>query len=132
VQLSDTIAVTCARGRRGAPDGALASLVCSACTPRRGSPRSTSAPTSRAAVTGWRARRRAPAREVGPRRLGSDRLELADVAELSSSASFSRTGTYDEAVIFPVGGVGVFDYASLLCTLPASRGGTLFGVTSIQ
>jgi hypothetical protein len=51
---------------------------------------------------------------------------------VTQSFSFSRTGTYDQAVLFAVNGVGFFDYASLLCSLPASAGGTLFGVTSVQ
>lgn len=51
---------------------------------------------------------------------------------VTQSFFFSRTGTYDQPVSFAVNGVGTFDYASLLCTLPGSVGGTLFGVTSIQ
>jgi hypothetical protein len=51
---------------------------------------------------------------------------------ITQSFSFTRTGTYDQAVTFPVGGVGTFDYADVLCTLPGSFGGVLFGVTSVQ
>jgi hypothetical protein len=51
---------------------------------------------------------------------------------VTQSFSFSRTGTYDQLVNFAANGVGTFDYASVLCTLPASAGGTLFGATSVQ
>lgn len=51
---------------------------------------------------------------------------------LTQAFSFSRTGTYDQFVSFAVNGVGFFDYASLLCTLPGSAGGVLFGTTSVQ
>jgi hypothetical protein len=43
---------------------------------------------------------------------------------------FTRTGTYDQPVSIP--NVATFDYADVVCTLPASGGGTLFGVLSIQ
>lgn len=49
---------------------------------------------------------------------------------ISQSFSFTGVGTYDQFVSFPT--LGTFDYADVLCTLPASVGGTLFGVTSVQ
>jgi hypothetical protein len=51
---------------------------------------------------------------------------------ITQSFSFSRTGTYDQFVSFAANGVGTFDYASVVCTLPGSAGGTLFGATSVQ
>lgn len=48
---------------------------------------------------------------------------------ITQSFSFTGTGTYDQFISLPA---GTFDYASLLCTLPASAGGTLFGVTAQQ
>jgi hypothetical protein len=51
---------------------------------------------------------------------------------ITQSFSFTGTGTYDQFVTFAVNAVGTFDYADVVCTLPASVGGTLFGVTSVQ
>jgi hypothetical protein len=49
---------------------------------------------------------------------------------ITNSFSFTGVGTYDQAVSFPT--LATFDYADVLCTLPASAGGTVFGVTSVQ
>jgi hypothetical protein len=39
---------------------------------------------------------------------------------------------WDHNVTFPVDSVATFDYASVLCSIPGSVNGTLFGVTSVQ
>jgi len=40
--------------------------------------------------------------------------------------------TWDHLVTFPAGTLGTFDYVSVLCNIPGSRNGTLFGVTAVQ
>lgn len=55
-----------------------------------------------------------------------------DGTTITQAFSFTGTGTYDQPVIFAANGVGTYDYASVICTLPGSGGGLLFGVTSVQ
>jgi len=53
---------------------------------------------------------------------------------IQSTQSFTESAgpaPWDHGVTMPVV-PGTFDYASLLCSLPANAGGTLFGVTAIQ
>jgi hypothetical protein len=51
---------------------------------------------------------------------------------ITQSFFFTRTGTYDQLVTFAANGVGTFDYADVVCTLPGGFGGILFGITSVQ
>lgn len=49
-----------------------------------------------------------------------------------TESSTGTTRTWDHAVLFPVGSIGTFDYASALCTLPGGGQAVLFGITSVQ
>jgi len=56
---------------------------------------------------------------------------------LTQSLTFTETGgtsgrTWDHLVLFPVNGVGTFDYASVLCSIPGNAGGRVLGITSVQ
>jgi hypothetical protein len=56
---------------------------------------------------------------------------------VTQSLTFTEAGgtagrTWDHFVTFPVNGVGTFDYASVLCTIPGSGQGLIFGSTSVQ
>jgi hypothetical protein len=56
-----------------------------------------------------------------------------DGMTITQAFSFTGSGTsYEQEVMFAAGGVGDFDYAQVVCTLPGSGGGVLIGVLSVQ